>query len=54
MTVERVPFKKECITFISEISTRGQFHKAEKFVITKIIFVITRISNFVFAISTVC
>ena len=33
---------------------RGQFHKVKKFVITKIIFVITNISNFVFSISTVC
>ena len=33
---------------------RGQFHKAKNFVITKIIFVITNISNFVFSISTVC
>ena len=28
------------------VSIRGQFHKAKKFVITKIIFVITKISNF--------
>ena len=33
---------------------RGQFHKAKKFVITKIIFVNANISNFVFSISTVC
>ena len=34
--------------------TLGQFHKAKKFVITKIIFVITNISYFVLLISTVC
>ena len=45
-----------CITSCRMIFflTRGQFHKAKKFVITKIIFVITKISDFVFSISTVC
>ena len=36
------------------IFTRGKFHKTKKFVISKIIFVITNVSNFVFSISTVC
>ena len=35
-------------------TVRGQFHKTKKFVITKIMFVITNVSNFVFSISTVC
>ena len=34
------------------VTIRGQFHKAKKFVITRIIFVITNISNIVFSIST--
>ena len=33
---------------------RGQFHKAKKFVITKIIFFIKNVSNFYFTKSTVC
>ena len=33
---------------------RGQFHKAKRFVITKIIFVITNVCNFYFTKSTFC
>ena len=38
----------------SLVDIRGQYHKAKKFIITKIIFVITNISNFVFSLITVC
>ena len=33
---------------VNAFVSSGQFHEAKKFVITKIIFVITNISNFVF------
>ena len=36
------------------VVVRGQFHKAKKCVITRILFVITNISNFVFSMSTSC
>ena len=42
------------ISNFTSVVSKGQFHKAKKFVITKIIFVITNISDFVFSISTVC
>ena len=33
---------------------KGQFHKAKRFVITKIVFVITNVCNFYFTKSTFC
>ena len=37
-----------------KVIIRGQLHKTKKFVITKKMFAITNVSNFVFSISAVC